>query len=350
MSDPLLSAAPSLHDHPDHRHQVTVLVVDPATGDLGVVQSVRHPGRQVRHEAAAVTGGPDGSWSAAQVLHADAGDPPATSRLEARAEPDGALAIGGSIAELAVDLDVRFEPITPVLDDGFRVLRDRVGRLLVAEERSAQWGRVAGHVRLPDGERRWSWQPATVLHRRGIVPVDEAPTRPVADLPARFWLFATAVVDGAAVAVTLDQGPDGWPLHRSGRWAVHAAPPADTEARHVELTCAPGTRRPVRLVVDLEIRGTGERQLTWEIGAALPGAAVGGLGATWPVGSATATDAVAACCEPPPAPGSLQGAHHLAGATVHLGDHGEPGVGVVELLAVGPHAPSGWADFLDGAG
>ena len=250
---------------------------------------------------------------------------------------------------LAADLTFRART-APVAEPPF--LRRAGTRTVMDYTRLTQWGAWEGWLAV-DGERV-DCAPTEVLGVRdrswGVRPVGERASGAPGPDPQFFWLWAPVSFPDVCTHVAVNEDGDGRRWHES----AFVVPVGDAEAvaqRGVEhrIGWRPGTRRAawceldlvapdgivgtVRLepVADFQMLGLGYFHPEWGHGVWKGEAAVGGGRWALPV-----TD--------PLAPSHL---HVQALCRATMGER--TGVGILEQLVIGPHAPSGFTDLLDGA-
>lgn len=183
------------------------------------------------------------------------------------------------------------------------------------------------------GVMRTSW---------GIAPVDvptPPTTRPASALPQRLWFRATFHREATAVHVVVFEDEHGAVVHSSVEGLGETAPMASGP---LTLVWRPGTRRLERAVVTVD---PGD-PITLTSIVTVPTALLGGLGADWPLGAWVGDAAVARRSHPLDEPlEGLAGVEHEHLCAVD----GLPGCtrAIVELTALGPHAPSGLTGWTD---
>lgn len=319
-------------DHPDHRRSRCLLLILPS--GCAAVQAVTHPNRNVCHESVVLPTGT--GWLAWTAL-----TPPGEPCLYWHRDGDTA---DGSDGSTAMRVEVTLEEPLPVLALGPRTLRHPDGRLLVDEVLTLSWGRAQGTVLLADRVEHLAAAPALLVHRTGIVPTDVAPEHPPAALPVRWWWWGTANHPTLTWAASLDRASDGWPLREAARACPAGGAATAMDRVEVAVHFGDGGRVPTEWELQARIRGAGQEHMTARALSQLPAALLGGLGASWPLGTTGRGRSLEYV--PPPHPGTLANAHTFTVAQVRTDRDARPGLAVTELMAVGPHEPAGWSGFL----
>ena len=278
------------------------------------------------------------------------------------------LRITADAADLGFTVDLTFTATTPAVEEPR--YQWRVGTALLMDlTRMTQFGRWSGSVDVdgvhhqidPDrfrGCRDRSW---------GIRPVgDQARSADRHVLPQFFWLWAPVNLDdGGAVHLDVNEFGDGRRWHQAALLvpALGAQAPAterfDPDAAEVlpglthEIDWVPGTRRAATARFDLTgVRGE-RHHLDLEPIATLLMKGLGYTSADWPHGGWKGELAVGteAWTVDELDPTDLTNVHvqQLCRARL-VDDQGatRTGVGVLEILAVNAHEPSGLTGFSDG--
>jgi hypothetical protein len=276
-------------------------------------------------------------------------------------EPLRTLRITCDGAEHGLEADLRFTARTVALEEPRQAIHDG-GRLMMDSTRLTQWGSWSGTIGRPGeqidldavttyGCKDRSW---------GIRPVGQpAPAAPSTRLPQIFFLWAPLNFPNRAVHMMCFERETGerWmqtsaviPVldgPESPTWGVdvieHAAgfdydiewEPGLRRARRAELTLRPLAGDPETFTleprVQFRMRGIGYTHPEWGHG-------------TWKGDLASGGDEFKVSELDTLDPSSI---HIQQVVTVTTGT-GDEGIGVLEQLVFGPHAPTGLADFLDG--
>lgn len=269
-------------------------------------------------------------------------------------EPLRALHVRVAENDSGLAADLAFYARTAAIEEPRFTWRPE-GRLVMDVTRLTQFGFWEGYVRLdgreipilPDrvpGTRDRSW---------GVRPVGEPEGGAPGPAPQFFWLWAPIHWDERCTHVAVNEDAEGRPWHASGSIAPagrldQSAPEAMASVSH-RVRWQPGTRRasaaeitltPHRgdpVVVALEpiltfqMRGLGYLDPEWGHGMWKGPEAVDGV--TWTLADLDPMDP-----------------RHLHVQQLCRGRRGaEEGLGVLEQLVIGPHAPSGFRSILDPA-
>lgn len=225
-----------------------------------------------------------------------------------------------------------------------------------------QFGSWAGTVVHPDGEFVVDDWCGTKDRSWGVRPVGEreaggAPVRP----SGIFFLWAPLIWDDHVSHAIFFDGPAGEALAREGieaRWFGAEDEITTTAGRSVTrmATAAhrvryhPGTRLAASAEIDLVRLDGGIRTITLEPGLRFH---MKGLGYGHPVWKQGTWHDELALGADSFDPGTLD---LLAPENIHVqqlvtatDDEGRIGIGALEQIAIGPHAPSGFVDWFDGA-
>ena len=239
-----------------------------------------------------------------------------------------------------------------------RFLRREAGRLVMDVTRFTQFGSWEGELEV--GGERIAMRPAQVLGCRdrswGIRPVGERAPGPAAGPPQYFWLWAPLQFDDCCTHFDVNEDAAGERWHQNAV-VVPTLASADAPFPEVEtmrdvqhrIRWAPGTRRAERAeLVFLPKRGEA-RTIALEPLLTLQMLGIGYLHPEWGHGMWKGPEAVAgeswqlADC----APLDPRFLHVQQLCRAQMG--GRQGIGVLEQLVIGPHAPSGFQGLLDGA-
>lgn len=227
--------------------------------------------------------------------------------------------------------------------------------------RFAQWGRWEGTIRV-DGdevvlspshhhgvrERCWGMRPLG-LPRGG------APAR---SLPQLFSLWAALQIDARVAVVAVNERADGSRWHQAGL-VVGSAPSDGAEVGApevlrdvaVDVRWTPGTRWARHAAVDLTSAGGGADHVELEPIALLPLRGLGSFSPDWANGAwkgelVVGGESWRVAHLDPQDPANLH-VHQVVRA--RSASTGSVGVGLLELLAINDHLPSGLVGLFDGA-
>lgn len=258
-----------------------------------------------------------------------------------------------------VAADLTMTAITPVVEEP-RFVHQIEGRTVFDYTRLTQFGRWSGWIEI-DGERIEIRDDGAVVGVRdrswGVRPVGEPIVGPPS-VPQFFWLWAPTVFGDACTHFAVNEEADGRTWHESGAVVPRLAGDEPTidpgrvqrgETASFDVTWRAGSRwaetittrlgmwngDPVEIayepILQFQMVGIGYRHPVWGHGR-------------W-VGADESTRDEIVLAEVDPADHLML--HVQALARARWGDR--VGVGVVEQLVVGPHAPTGLTGIVDGA-
>jgi hypothetical protein len=264
-------------------------------------------------------------------------------------------------ARHGVSADLTMTAITPVVDEP-RFTHTVGTRTTLDYTRITQFGRWEGWIEIDGhrieigaaagndcvGVRDRSW---------GIRPVGGRMPGPPRS-PQFFWIWAPTVFDDRCTHAAINHDGDGRAWHASGAVVPSLAPsdPAIDPARiqrsesaEIDITWRSGTRWARDASVRLPMWNAEPVEIGYEPFARFQMSGIGYLHPTWGhgcwVGSDESTrDAIELARVDPADPTMI---HVQAPSVARCGDR--TGIGVVEQLAFGPHAPSGLTGIVDGA-
>jgi hypothetical protein len=282
---------------------------------------------------------------------------PITIEIE---EPMRALRLRVAPNEWGLAADLRFTARTPAVEEP-RFVRREQGRLVMDSTRFTQFGAWEGTLEAA-GERI-ALAPAAVLGTRdrswGIRPVGERPPGPVAGAPQFFWLWAPLHFEDCCTHFDVNEDATGRRWHQFGAVVPLLAAGGDpTDARDLVLArdvahridWARGTRRAARARIELLEADATRHAITLDPILHFQMLGIGYLHPEWGHGMWKGAEAVAgeswllADCAP-------LDPRHVHVQTLCRARFGErEGIGILEQLVIGPHAPSGFTSLLDGAG
>lgn len=239
------------------------------------------------------------------------------------------------------------------------------GRLVMDSTRLTQHGAFRGWISI-DGDRI-ELDPARVWGARdrswGVRPVGEREGGAPGPLPQFFWLWAPVHFEDVVAQFDVNEDAEGRRWHAHGVLAPAAAPGAEPSIAAPEIAAAvshtvrwqPGTRRARSAVIRLERHRREPVEIELEPVLHFQMLGIGYLHPTWGHGVWQGTDVTDGerwdlAALDPMAPQHL---HVQALCRARL--RGLPdgrmreGMGVLEQLVIGPHAPSGFESLLDPA-
>lgn len=229
------------------------------------------------------------------------------------------------------------------------------GRVLMDSTRLTQFCTWEGWLAV-DGERI-AIAPTDVLGCRdrswGVRPVGEPEGGAPGMLPQFFWLWAPIHFDDLCAHAQVNEDGDGRRMAASG---VLATPDNDdaTTLRTAEtishrIAWQTGTRRAARAELTLAPHGGQPHAITLEPMLTFQMLGLGYVNPDWGHGRWHGEEAVGGAvwtlADLDPLDPSHLHVQQLCRA--HMG--GRTGIGVIEQLVIGPHAPSGFGDLFDGA-
>jgi hypothetical protein len=277
-------------------------------------------------------------------------------------EPMRRLRVRVERNEWGLAADLLFRARTPAVEEPRFVRRDG-GRLVMDVTRLTQFGSWEG--RLDVAGEQLAVEPSAVLGSRdrswGIRPVGERPPGPAPAAPQFFWLWAPLHFDDSCTHFDVNEDAEGvrWhhngvivPLLSDGATGSALVDPGGIQTmREVEhrIRWQPGTRRAASAELVFTARGGERKRIELEPLLSFQMLGIGYLHPEWGHGMWKGAEAVAgeswalADC----APLDPRFLHVQQLCRARMGSR--EGVGVLEQLVVGPHAPSGFAALLDGA-
>ena len=252
--------------------------------------------------------------------------------------------------------DLTMTAVAPVIEEPrFRHVVDT--RIVLDYTRLTQFGRWQGWIDL-DGHRVDIGPGFVGVRDRswGIRPVGEAiPGPPV--VPQFFWIWAPTVFDDVCTHLALNHEADGRAWHESGAIVpvigdddptLDAGRVQRGDSADIEMTWRPGTRWADRVTTRLGVWGGDPIEITYEPFLRFQMTGIGYRHPVWGhgkwVGPDESTRDLIVLDEADPLDPDM--IHIQALARARWGDR--EGVGIVEQLAIGPHAPSGLTGIIDG--
>lgn len=251
---------------------------------------------------------------------------------------------GGVRADLA--FDARHRPIEEP-----RFTRRNGPRMFMDYTRMTQNGAWSGELSLKGEKLKLDGALGTRDRSWGIRPVGAADSQPAPAPFQFFWLWAPFNFNDRAVFFHTNDDDAGRAWNRRGVIDVLGASRTEYEAPQTELIYQPGARRLRKARGRFAENGT---ELSIEpSGAHFYMSGLGYTHPTWGHGRdhgefETAYDVIDTNGVDDSAPGQI---HIQALARATLTDSGKSyeGAGVLEQFLIGPHAPSGFTNMLDGA-
>jgi hypothetical protein len=252
--------------------------------------------------------------------------------------------------------DLTMTAIAPVIEEPR--FRHVIGTRVVLDfTRLTQFGRWEGWIDV-DGHRIDIGAGFVGVRDRswGIRPVGDAIPGPPA-VPQFFWIWAPTVFDDACTHLALNHEADGRPWHQSGAVVPLIGDDDATldpgrvqrgESADIEVAWRPGTRWADRVASRLGVWGGDPIEITYEPFLRFQMTGIGYRHPVWGhgkwVGPDESTRDLIVLDEADPLDPDM--IHIQALARARWGDR--EGVGIVEQLAIGPHAPSGLTGIIDG--
>jgi hypothetical protein len=226
--------------------------------------------------------------------------------------------------------------------------------------RFTQFGRWEGWIEV-DG-RQLPLEPTRVWGSRdrswGIRPIGERAPGPLLSAPQYFWLWAPLHFDDVCTHFDVNEDAQGvrWhengmqiPLLQSGGDALDAAGIEAMRAVVHRIAWQPGTRRAARGELSFMARSGEQRVISLEPILTFQMLGIGYLHPEWGHGMWKGAEAVAGerwvLADCPPLDPRFLHVQQLCRARMGARE----GIGVLEQLVIGPHAPSGFQGLLDGA-
>lgn len=261
--------------------------------------------------------------------------------------------------ETGISCDLEFNARTSAIEES-RVPMRRDGRIMMDTTRFTQFGRWQGQVRA-DGvttEVRPERTRATRDRSWGVRPVGEPQPGPAATGGGIFFLWNPVQFDDLCTHLLTFDHPDGRPWQREGMIVpTHdgALPGIEDPAiEHVdfvrhEVTYEPGTRRARAAELEFQTRAGETRVITLEPLLHFQMKGIGYTNQEWGHGYWKGDNALGAESwkSADLDPLDLTNIHIQSVMRARLDDR--EGVGVLEQLCIGPYAPYGFKEILDGA-
>jgi hypothetical protein len=265
--------------------------------------------------------------------------------------------------ETGIECDLTFTARTACVEEGRQTLRQGI-RPMLDSTRFAQFGRWQGRVGY-DG-KTVAIEPARTYGTKdrswGLRPVGEPETggAPARRIPQVYFLWSPVHWDDHCTHFGTFEDETGHPLHRDGAFVPAYENPADipgvmdggvrsmASVEH-RIEYVPGTRRAKQAQITLVERSGDRREIALEPLITFRMKGIGYTHPEWGHGRWKGELAMAG------ESWKTADLNELALENIHVqqvmrarSDDRE-GVGVLEQICLGPHAPSGFKEFLDGA-
>jgi hypothetical protein len=270
-------------------------------------------------------------------------------------EPLRSLRVRVAANDSGVEGEVEFRARTSALEEP-RFVHRVDGRLVMDSTRFTQWGVWSGRLRVDGEEIQLDASSAQGLRDRswGVRPVGERDAGAPGPEPQFFWLWAPLHFEDGCTHFSAAEDGAGRPWHTAGfrvalgdgGAAQNAEPMASAghrirwekgtrRAAAAELTLLPFAGEPLRIglepILHFQMLGLGYLHPEW--GHALWKGEQAFAAERWRVADLAPLDP-----------------RHLHVQTLCRAREGRrEGIGVLEQLVIGPHAPSGFTSILDGA-
>jgi hypothetical protein len=252
-----------------------------------------------------------------------------------------------------IEGDVTFQARSEAIEEP-RMTTRAGGRVVVDATRLTQFG--TWHGRLRFGGREHVLDAAEVWGARdrswGVRPVGEPEGgAPGAFPPQFFWLWAPIHFERECVLATVAEDAAGRPWFESA-WRATAGAFGEAalhecgRVRH-RIRWRSGTRRAAAATVLVETGAASPLEITLEPVLLFPMRGLGYVGSDWPHGAWQGEDVVDGRTWDLTTEEPLGHLHVQQLVRARCGD--AVGLGVLEQMVIGPHAPSGFTDLLDPA-
>jgi hypothetical protein len=252
-----------------------------------------------------------------------------------------------------IEADLTFRARSEAVEEP-RMTAHAGGRVVIDATRLTQFGSWAGRLRCEGREH--VIDAATVWGARdrswGVRPVGEPEGgAPGAPPPQFFWLWAPLHFERDCILATVAEDASGRPWFESG-WRLAAGQFGEAsmhELRRVEhrIRWRAGTRRAAAATLGLTAAGGESLAIELEPVLVFPMRGLGYLGSEWGHGTWKGEEAVDGQTWDLANEDPLNHLHVQQLVRARWGN--ETGLGVLEQLVIGPHAPSGFTELLDPA-
>jgi hypothetical protein len=260
-------------------------------------------------------------------------------------EPMRALRLSVAAPELSADLVFRARG--PALEEP-RATRRVDGRVFMDSTRFTQFGRFEGWIEA-GGERIAVDALACRDRSWGIRPVGEpaggAPGAP----PQIYWIWSPLQFDDACLLFGSFEHADGRPWHAHAALQRDGAAPEEMQRVAHRVRFEPGTRRAAAAVLELQPFANDPIRIELEPIARFQMLGIGYLHPEWGHGLWKGELAVASETWKLADLAPLDPRHLHVQQLCRARWGSRQGIGLLEQLAIGPHAPSGFRSLFDGA-
>ena len=251
--------------------------------------------------------------------------------------------------------DLTFTAHTAAIEEP-RFTHRVAGRLVMDSTRLTQFGVWDGSITI--GDTAVPVHAATMLGSRdrswGIRMVGEPEGGAPGMMPQFFWLWAPIQFDDVCVHFDVNEDADGRRWHANGNLARVGAFGDDTieyiKAVDHRVRWQPGTRRAASATITLTPHGRAPLTIELEPLHTFQMLGIGYLHPEWGHGMWKGEEAVGGDAWTLADLDPLDPRHLHVQQLCRARMEGREGVGVLEQLVIGPHAPSGFRSILDGAG
>jgi hypothetical protein len=261
-------------------------------------------------------------------------------------EPMHALRVRVDGQDLSAELVFRARG--PALEEA-RATRRHEGRVFMDSTRFTQFGRWQGRIEVAgeriavdaSGCRDRSW---------GIRPVGEPAGGSPAAPPQIYWIWSPLQFDDACTLFGTFQEADGRPWHAHGALLRDGAQPETMRAIAHRIRWQPGTRRAAAAELELAPHAGEAIRIALEPIATFQMLGLGYLHPEWGHGLWKGVEAVGAEAWTVKELNPLDPRHLHVQQLCRARWGAREGLGLLEQLVIGPHAPSGFTGLFDGAG
>jgi hypothetical protein len=355
-------------------HQTAEPLAQPATGDRNFYD--RHffngflrdgtlffgaalglyPNRRVMDASFSVLrGGVQTSLHASRLAPAERGETRVGPLAVEVVEPLRALRLRLGANDSGVEAALEFRARTAALEEP-RFVHRVEGRLVMDSTRFTQWGTWSGRLRVDGEEMRLDAASTPGIRDRswGVRPVGEREAGAPGPEPQFFWLWAPLHFEDGCTHFSAAEDGAGRPWHLAGfRVPLAAGGAAQTaepmaSAAH-RLRWEKGTRRVAAAELTLLPFAGEPLAITLEPLLHFPMLGLGYLHPEWGHGLWKGAEAASAERWKVAELAPLDPRHLHVQTLCRARTGGREGIGVLEQLAIGPHAPSGFRGLLDGA-